>query len=652
MSDFIDLFAIVCYLCMMFLDSFFGPCKLVTEAVLVNKFKFLRKIFVLLLFFSNQIFSQIPGFLPNKGQVYDQYGHANNGVRYLYRQGPLQFQLRDKGFSYEIFRKKEKTENDWDITRLDLAMQYAGQASPLQFDWHGEAELDDVSHYYNHLGRFENLRRARKVTGVSKDKNVKLVFEVSADGKVKYDIWVKPSVARSLRLSGHEQSRLLASNRPDKVSFIFFDDTIEESIPKVALMRNGVEAAIADAGWAQAENEQILRIVLPEGTSWREADWVVIDPLPVLRWATYYGGSSNDQGYGSAATPDGEVVYCGKSASTNSNVIASSGAYKTTNSGSDDAFIVKMKRNGGSGQRVWGTYFGGTLADAAYDVAVDLNGDVLVAGVTNSSGLGFNARYKSTYAANKDAIIIKFNASGNLQWCNYLGGSGDDEGLGITTDSSNNVIVVGKTESSGLNSNAGGYTVHQTTNAGVGDGFIAKLDKDGNRFFVTYYGGAASDELKGVVTSRKDTIVVVGTTSSSTGITSGGTFQGASYSNLNDAFIVKLTATGARVQSRYYGDLQDDYGYNVYYKSSNYFIVGKTNSDKNISTTGAHQTLLNSTSTVSTNTDGFMVKLSPNFNRLWATYYGGRDNDGASSMVIDDFDYVYLCGIFSCSKRP
>jgi len=597
-----------------------------------------RFIILVIIFLASDVKGQSLGFLPNKGQVYDQDGKANKSVKFLYRDGPLQFQLRDKGFSYEIFRKNAGTENNWDITRLDLSMKYVGSSEPLQFDWQGENELEDVSHYYNHLGRFENLKRARKVTGTSKDKNVKLVFEVSADGKVKYDIWVKPSVAQMIRIGGHEQSRLLASDRPDKVSFIFFDDTIMENIPKVALMRKGAEEVVANAGWAQAENEQTLKIVLPEGTSWRDADWVVIDPLPTLRWATYYGGSSNDQGYGTASCQDGNVVFCGKTAS-NSN-IASSGAHKNFASGSDDAFLVKMKRSGGSTQRVWGTYFGGKDGDVANDVSTDKFNNIIIAGTTSSTGLGFKANYDSTHNGSKDVFIAKFTDSGKLVWSNYLGGASDDEGLGVVLDSSQNVVVVGKTGSSGLSSrlNPSSYTIHQASISLNGDGLIGKFDKDGKRLFITYYGGTNADEIKGIHTGAKDTIVVVGTTSSSTGIATTG-----SFSRRSDAFIAKFDANGLRILSKYFGDTADDYGYNVKYKNGSYFMVGKTNSDAGIAKNG-HQSKLNAISTYSSSTDGFLVKFDARFNILWGTYYGGDLKDDAMSLEIDDFDYIYICG--------
>ncbi len=43
-------------------------------------------------------------------------------------------------------------------------------------------------------------------------------------------------------------------------------------------------------------------------------------------------------------------------------------------------------------------------------------------------------------------------------------------------------------------------------------------------------------------------------------------------------------------------------------------------------------------------TDGFLVKFDPNGLRQWATYYGGIETDGCSSCVTDGTGNVYICG--------
>ena len=62
-------------------------------------------------------------------------------------------------------------------------------------------------------------------------------------------------------------------------------------------------------------------------------------------------------------------------------------------------------------------------------------------------------------------MIAKYNSSGTLDWQNTLGGTGQDYGEHIKVDSSDNIYVVGKTQSTGQGSN---------------DIFVAKLPNDGS----------------------------------------------------------------------------------------------------------------------------------------------------------------------------
>ena len=69
----------------------------------------------------------------------------------------------------------------------------------------------------------------------------------------------------------------------------------------------------------------------------------------------------------------------------------------------------------------------------------------------------------------KDIIIVKYNSSGTKQWTKQYGTSSDDEGKGITLDSSGYIYITGHT-------NGGLYG---NTNPGYTDIFLMKLDLSG-----------------------------------------------------------------------------------------------------------------------------------------------------------------------------
>ena len=53
---------------------------------------------------------------------------------------------------------------------------------------------------------------------------------------------------------------------------------------------------------------------------------------------------------------------------------------------------------------------------------------------------------------------------------------------------------------------------------------------------------------------------------------------------------------------------------------------------------------LNYGSSSSTGSDAFLAKLNNRGDTLWATYYGGEQNDDGKDVVLDDFGYIYICG--------
>src|SRR5262249_47981687 len=123
----------------------------------------------------------------------------------------------------------------------------------------------------------------------------------------------------------------------------------------------------------------------------------------------------------------------------------------------------------------YSTLFGGSGDTSVTSVAVDNNGNVVVAGWTTARDLpARGARTKN--GGGVDAFVAKLSAEGNqVIWCNYLGGSGDDRAFGVAIDSSNNVYVTGWTQSS----NFPLLGAIQTKLLGSRNAFVTKLNSTG-----------------------------------------------------------------------------------------------------------------------------------------------------------------------------
>src|SRR5439155_11265907 len=80
--------------------------------------------------------------------------------------------------------------------------------------------------------------------------------------------------------------------------------------------------------------------------------------------------------------------------------------------------------------------------DTANSIAVDGNGDVVVAG--DFSGTVDFGGGLLTSAGTKDIFVAKYSgADGSHQWSKRYGGTGDDHASGVTLDNGGNVGLTG-----------------------------------------------------------------------------------------------------------------------------------------------------------------------------------------------------------------
>jgi hypothetical protein len=322
-----------------------------------------------------------------------------------------------------------------------------------------------------------------------------------------------------------------------------------------------------------------------------------------LVWSTYFGGLDYDEALAVCTDISGNVYMTGST--TNSN-LATSGAYKTSVTGSSDVFIAKFKN---SGNLDWATYYGGSSYDIAYGINADNFGNVYITGETaSSSGIATSGAFQPSFSGTgyPDAFLAKFTVSGSFKWGTYCGTSVAyyEAGLGVATDRSGNVYMAGYTYSGGLASSG----AFQTTVGGYCDAYLAKFNSSGGRIWATYYGGSGSDACNGVCTDAAENVYLTGYTyASSSGIATAGAYQTANVGS-SDGFLVKFNSAGNRIWGTYFGyDDEDEADGVAADKYGNVYIVGETCSKSHIATSGAYQTTWKGSSG---HYSGFLAKFS------------------------------------------
>lgn len=223
-----------------------------------------------------------------------------------------------------------------------------------------------------------------------------------------------------------------------------------------------------------------------------------------------------------------------------------------------DLFLTRFTLNGDNRSTI---LRGGWQDEVGNSVAVDINGNVYVAGYIDIGGVG-----------GKDMILVKYNASmGFVSQQQIASNGGDDVALGVAVSADGYSIYV-----TGM---AGGILPYGTGTSpaysGNGDLFIAKFDGVPEIKWSTLLGSSEMDA--GVA------IAVNGTTVSVAGMT-GGTLPGKTSFGGIDIVVASYDSVGAKLWVQQLGTTADEVAYGITTDSDpgNVFITGFTGGNPSV----------------------------------------------------------------------
>jgi hypothetical protein len=363
---------------------------------------------------------------------------------------------------------------------------------------------------------------------------------------------------------------------------------------------------------------------------------LIIDPV-VLSYATFIGGSGTDYGVGIAADADGSVYTAGLAASID--FPTTSGAFRTTNGGSGDAFVAKLDPTGST--LVYATFLGGSGHEHAEQIAVDATGSAYVLGHTRSTDFPTTSgSVQTTPGGMDDAFVAKLDPTGAaLLYATYLGGSAIDFGLAISLDGDGHAHTTGYTESANFPVTAGAA---RPAASGANDAFVTKLNAAGTEMiYSTYLGGGRQDYGRGIAVDPSGHAYVAGSTDSFDFPTTAGVYRHTFAGGWDDPFVTKLTPAGALAYSTYLGGSRDDRASGIVVDASGYvYVVGTTLSLDFETTLSAFQPYYGGG-----DYDAYVLKLDTAGTRfLYSTYLGGLDLDYGQGIAIDGSGNAFLTG--------
>jgi hypothetical protein len=180
-------------------------------------------------------------------------------------------------------------------------------------------------------------------------------------------------------------------------------------------------------------------------------------------WSKTYGGKGDDAALCVKEVEDGFII---------------AGFTQSFGNGKRDAWLIRVDFDG---DEMWNITFGGELDDVVRLLQPIGDGFILVG-------------YKETIENKMDAWVIKVDENGKELWNITFGGRKDDVASSVLL-LSDGCLVAGTTESFG--------------NISLSDGWLIKLDADGNEVWNVTLGGDEEDQISSIV-KAKDGYVLAG----------------------------------------------------------------------------------------------------------------------------------------------
>jgi len=354
-----------------------------------------------------------------------------------------------------------------------------------------------------------------------------------------------------------------------------------------------------------------------------------------LIWAAYLGGSGGENPHSLVTNSLGELIVLGSSASSNFPV--TDGAFDATVN-DDDITITHISADGSS--LIGSTYLGGSGSDglnnmfANYgetyrgEVFTDALGNIIIASFSNSADFPVTAgAFQPAIGGDQDGVIVKMDPTcAQLLASTFIGGTSNDNVLGVRLAANGDIFVTGSTESSDLPMPTGGFM--DTYQGGDRDGFVLRYTSDLTAVVAgTFFGTTSSDRPYFIDLDSGDNVWIFGQSEGAIPIFPVGTYGAVG----GEIFLAKLTGdlTDAPITTTIQGSVTPvaflvDVCDKVYI--SGYGVSGAvpTTSDALYTNGGFYLAV-------------FEVGIS---DILFGTFYGGSHVDGGTSRF-DKNGFVY-----------
>jgi hypothetical protein len=490
---------------------------------------------------------------------------------------------------------------------------------------------NDRRQWHTNVPQYERISYREAYPGVS-------LAYYGAQKQLEFDFIVAPGASPApIRLGISGANRISTDNSGNLILASSAGNVLLHK-PVAYQQKDGARQPVDARFVLQAHNQ--VRFALGNYDRSRE---LVIDPS--VSYATYLGGTAEDDSNAIAVDANGNAWVTGQTKSTDfptKNPLTN----HTANKGGFDVFVTEFSS---TGSLLYSTYIGGSADDSGNAIAVNASG-VFVAGGTKSIDFPVQGGVQSTRKGATNAFVLELNSTGStLIYSTYLGGTGTDVASGLALDKNGNAYVVGSTTSTDFPT----ATLLPNETAG---GFVTELNSSGNALvYSTYLGAGSLDFASAVAVDSSGNAYVTGGTESPTFFTTAGVVQPKCGTDTNcngglyDAFVtvIKPMAAGL-VYSTFLGGESRDEGLGIAVDGSdNAYVTGVTTSTQfPLGVARLFPTLKGSS-------DAFVSELNPTGTQLLnSTYLGGSGSELGLAIAVDTHQNAYITGVTGSTDFP
>jgi hypothetical protein len=360
---------------------------------------------------------------------------------------------------------------------------------------------------------------------------------------------------------------------------------------------------------------------------------------PVVGWNKQLGSNQDESTSSMIATSGGNYVLVGSTTGSQNGDISASGH------GGKDYWLLKVDP---AGNKIWDKLFGGIADDIPSEVIQTADGGYAITGSSRSSQSGDVTGTLHGTDGSTDLWVVKTDAAGNIQWQTLLGGDGfEGSGSGIRQlPDGGFIIATSSTQTTNTSTPNGDVT---DTYHGQTDGWLVRLDVNGQKLWDNLLGGINSDFFNGIELLSDGNFLVTGNTNSFH--TQDGDItnfaHGVGLIPRPDVLVMKVDQNGNRIWDKEYGSFGNEGSPNLRLTNDGGFIFATSTSAGYIFGAGDITDPFYSTTG---DADEWVVKADSDGNIQWNRLLGGNSSDGGQGSVWQEAGGGYIVATSSFSS--